>query len=219
MKEQDYAAARENDYDQMMTNNGEVEELEEEEEESGWTSYFEDFCADKEAEISLCSSSSMVSDASSLPNRHPPAAARNNNSYLPYSGNYSTLELPKKLSFKKRRGGRDNIPGYCNFNYHDDSLEDTASSPVNSPKVSDLRKMEMMNSRRTTCNDGYNPFGTTSLGNIKGRRSSCLEQEQMVVDDDGMMDFDSNSKNDECTELKKKGLCLVPLSMLLNYIG
>ncbi|CAN1843703.1 Vascular-related unknown protein 1 [Linum perenne] len=70
--------------------------------------------------MSLCSSS-MVSDASSLP-----AAMNHHNIHL-YSGNHNAV-LPKKLNFKNRRA-RD-ISSIA-----DDSLEDTASSPVNSPKV------------------------------------------------------------------------------------
>lgn len=31
--------------------------------------------------------------------------------------------------------------------------------------------------------------------------------------------FDFVEKTDECRELKKRGLCLVPLSMLVDYLG
>lgn len=92
------------------------------EEESGWTAYFEDFSNDNinREEYSYCSSfgsPSLVSDAAScaawkLSNKHRVDVA--------------TSKMPKKLKFKKPRARQ-----ICD----DDSLEDTASSPVNSPKV------------------------------------------------------------------------------------
>lgn len=91
-------------------------------EESGWTSYLEDFLASQKKEGSTCSGfspsigggSSMVSDATSCVACKPPAHAE------PSKG-------CKKLSFKKRKA-RVTLG-------HDDPLEDTASSPLNSPKV------------------------------------------------------------------------------------
>ncbi|CAN1124154.1 Vascular-related unknown protein 1, partial [Linum perenne] len=144
-------------------------EISDQEEESGWTGYFEDFCCDQDADaasMSLCSSS-MVSDASSLPaamNHHNMNINKNNknSSSLPlhqihlYSGNHNAV-LPKKLNFKNRRA-RD-ISSIA-----DDSLEDTASSPVNSPKVMDFRQIEI-NPRMTTSGGNYSnidPFSTTT---------------------------------------------------------
>lgn len=79
--------------------------------ESGWTLYFEDFLLDNNnnEEHSYCSSD-LVSDAASL------------------AGKKSTLikRSSKRLSFKKRK----TIGALV-----DDALEDTASSPVSSPKV------------------------------------------------------------------------------------
>lgn len=92
-------------------------------EESGWTSYFEDFSNHKEEDHSLCSitfdSSSMVSDAASF----PPWKSSQTNHVVACS---SFGALPEKLTSKKTRAEEISL---------DDSLEDTASSPVNSPKV------------------------------------------------------------------------------------
>ncbi|EHA8591231.1 vascular-relatedprotein 1-like [Cocos nucifera] len=94
-------------------------------EESGWTSYLEDFLASQKKEGSSTSSgfspsvgggSSMVSDATSCVAWRPPAHAE------PSKG-------CKKLCFKKRK---------AKLTLGDDPLEDTASSPLNSPKVGDL---------------------------------------------------------------------------------
>lgn len=97
-------------------------------EESGWTMYFEDFLANNREQISSPSgtdyghgSSSMVSDAASSAGKK-----------LGGNDHVSVLSLEKrcqKLSFKKRKTKGAVV---------DDALEDTASSPVTSPKVGSL---------------------------------------------------------------------------------
>lgn len=81
-------------------------------EESGWTKYLEDFSSYKGHDDSSSSfhSSSLVSDAASS------AAWKNSNN--------KDLKVPKTLGFKNTI-----------TKIIDDSLEDTASSPVSSPKV------------------------------------------------------------------------------------
>ncbi|KAJ6390187.1 hypothetical protein OIU77_024410 [Salix suchowensis] len=66
----------------------------------------------------------------------------------------SIRALPEKLTFKKTRAREI---------FLDDSLEDTASSPGNSPKVSDLRQIDM-NPRKNTDDRYFN----SSLGKIEG---------------------------------------------------
>lgn len=85
-------------------------------EESSWTPYFVDFLMNGQ-EKNDCSSgyedsSSVVSDAAT--------------SVVKKSVENYQAGSCKRLSFKKRRKGP-----------IDDALEDTASSPVNSPKVDD----------------------------------------------------------------------------------
>ncbi|CAK7348962.1 unnamed protein product [Dovyalis caffra] len=158
-------------------------------EESGWTSYFEDFSNHKEEDDSLCSTfdnSSMVSDAASFPPRKSSHVVAS-----PSSGG-----LPKKLTFKKTRAKEISL---------DDSLEDTASSPANSPKVSDLRPIDM-NPRKT--NDQH---FNSSLGNKESSSSEQCAEGLQTSDQRSEMNF-SSGKND-CIELKKRGLCLVPLSI------
>ncbi|KAL7186480.1 hypothetical protein ACSBR2_028266 [Camellia fascicularis] len=140
-------------------------------EESSWTFYFEDFlCHNNNDEKSSFSSGyenpSLVSDAASA------AAAKK---FLDKDdqviGAFSWDRISdKNLSFKKRKtkGGLVN-----------DALEDTASSPVNSPK---------------------------EKGNTSGQTDERSEL--------GIVGRDS-----DYTDLKKRGLCLVPLSMLSNYLG
>ncbi|XP_047148736.1 vascular-related unknown protein 1-like isoform X2 [Vigna umbellata] len=146
-------------------------------EESGWTSYLEDFSKGME-EQSYCSSlggSSLVSDAASS------AAWKlsHHNHLLSYPSvrvTDSSNNISKKLRFKKTRTQQIS---------DDDPLEDTASSPVNSPK---------------------------GKGFHSERYPNLLQADEC--------DMNFNENNVECTaDLKKRGLCLVPWSMLVNYYG
>ncbi|XP_061966917.1 vascular-related unknown protein 1-like isoform X2 [Populus nigra] len=143
-------------------------------EESGWTSYFEDLSNHKEEDQSLCSSfdsSSMVSDAASF----PPWKSSQTNHVVACS---SFGALPEKLTSKKTRAEEISL---------DDSLEDTASSPVNSPK-----------------------------GNIE---SIGLEQHAEGLETSERCEMNFSTVKNDCIDLKKRGLCLVPSSMLVNYLG
>ncbi|XP_057506385.1 vascular-related unknown protein 4-like isoform X3 [Actinidia eriantha] len=138
-------------------------------EESSWTFYFEDFlCEDEQSCFpSGYESPSLVSDAASMVAKK----------LMDDDDEVAVVSLAKtrnNLSFKKRKtkGALVDV---------DHALEDTASSPVNSPKEK----------------------GNTS-GQTFERSSSEL----------GMVGRDS-----DYTELKKRGLCLVPVSMLANYLG
>ncbi|KAG8642316.1 hypothetical protein MANES_12G075700v8 [Manihot esculenta] len=115
-------------------------------ESSGWTAYFEDFSTHRDQDDCFSSgfgSSSMVSDAASYPAWK--SSTHHNYNHCSSIGDSPTPIIPNKLSFKKTRARK--------FSHHDDSLEDTASSPVNSPKVSDFLTTDM-NPRKS--NDHFN---------------------------------------------------------------
>ncbi|GMG98676.1 hypothetical protein Nepgr_000516 [Nepenthes gracilis] len=168
-------------------------------EESGWTQYLEDFSSynrqteEEQEENSKNSASligaSLVSDAGSGPewkNRIETSLVN------------GSLTLPRKLSFVNRRINRE-IP-------FDESLEDTASSPVNSPKIAmSFRGMDI-NPRKTDEN----------FHGDRGKGDACDYRRDMKKKEGH--DLHDNGKNDVCTELKNKGLCLVPVSMFVNYV-
>ncbi|KAK7404916.1 hypothetical protein VNO78_05967 [Psophocarpus tetragonolobus] len=172
-------------------------------EESGWTSYLEDFS--KGIEDSYCSSldgSSLLSDAASsaawkfshhnhLLSCSCPSFKANNTNTAP--------NLPKKLSFKKARAKQIS---------EDHPLEDTASSPVNSPKVADLNPGEISSRKVHDHLEGSMEKGFTSSENYSDLKT-----------DDSKHELEFNGKNIDCTDLKKRGLCVVPLSLLVNYLG
>ncbi|KAB2610615.1 hypothetical protein D8674_018647 [Pyrus ussuriensis x Pyrus communis] len=105
------------------------------EEESGWTAYFEDFLNNNNnrregggggGAQSFGCTSSLVSDAAS--GVAWKLVSHNNQNHAGSIG-VPPNKISKKLSFKKTRTKK--ISG--------DDLEDTASSPVNSPKIGDSR--------------------------------------------------------------------------------
>ncbi|KAJ8555989.1 hypothetical protein K7X08_022747 [Anisodus acutangulus] len=76
----------------------------------------------------------------------------------------------------------------------DDDLEDTASSPVNSPKVSYMDEFFIKSQK------GKSP---ARILEGKGNSSGQTMTSGLNV----------STKENDRTELKKKGLCLVPISM------
>ncbi|XP_071723203.1 vascular-related unknown protein 1-like [Rutidosis leptorrhynchoides] len=151
-------------------------------EESGWTSYFEDFTQrnllqeedhDHENDVS---SHSFVSDAS-----NSSVAWK----ILQHNNHNQLISTPNNLRLLKRNRVNDN----------DDSLQDTASSPLNSPKVRDLEEVD---SSRKKIESHMNIF--------LGKEFSTNNKSN------------SEGENTSCTELKRRGLCLVPMSMLENYL-
>ncbi|KAL5794056.1 hypothetical protein ACOSP7_002650 [Xanthoceras sorbifolium] len=169
--------------------------------ESGWTAYFDDFSNHREN--SFCSSyidsSSLVSDAAYS------GAAWN---HLPHNNHHhhhlitacssigGSQKIPKKLKFMKKTRTKE----IC----EDDSLEDTASSPVNSPKVSDLEPIDMGHPRKADHDHMYSSLGK---GAASEQYYSQLQREERS------MNNSSTGKNNDCTDLNSRGLCLFPLSM------
>ncbi|CAN4104803.1 unnamed protein product [Withania somnifera] len=165
-------------------------------EESGWTTYLEDFSMENNynnKENGLCShededsfgSPSLLSDAAS----HAQVMINSNS-----PNNMGASPFLKRLNLKKPR----------NKKIFDPDLEDTASSPVNSPKVSSFKQMDI----RAENNNG------NFMGFEGGPRQN---QEMETVERNNTMCFEEN--NISYMDLKKKRLCLVPLSMLISYRG
>lgn len=104
-------------------------DFQDDEEESGWTSYFEDFLSNQRIQQTPSSSSpsynykgtTLVSDAASYVHQ------KISNQASKVSSMNSLPKFSKKLNFSNKTRAKEI--------YYDDSLEDTASSPVNSPKV------------------------------------------------------------------------------------
>ncbi|XP_055808281.1 vascular-related unknown protein 1-like [Solanum dulcamara] len=149
-------------------------------EESGWTTYLEDFSMNQRENYYRSSSddNNTTIGSPSLLSHAASHAAWKNNSQSPFL---------KRLNLKKQKR---------NTNISDPDLEDTASSPVNSPKVSNFKQMDI---------------------NYRTENSNGQFQEMKTVERNSKS-FDGKGNNGYI-ELKKKGLCLVPWSMLVNNHG
>ncbi|XVF70555.1 hypothetical protein PTKIN_Ptkin11bG0171100 [Pterospermum kingtungense] len=173
------------------------EEGDESPEESSWTMYFEDFSKNNNTDMNGNSSflisdhvnypitSSLVSDAaSSAARRHVFGASLDHKSY----------NRNKKMITKGAAG------------LVDDELEDTASSPANSPKVCDLlvNHFDKNLKQKSVMNISHQEIKGSDSGQIIEKRNDEL----------GFIERENDG-----TELKKRGLCLVPLSMVVQYLG
>ncbi|XP_061352834.1 vascular-related unknown protein 4-like [Gastrolobium bilobum] len=139
-------------------------------EESGWTMYFEDFFNNHDDNhkcsmsfSGVATSSYHVSDASSM--------VAKKFAHSKQVEEFSVNKNGKRSSFKKRKNIITALV--------EDALEDTATSPLNSPK---------------------------EKGNTSRQRD---EQKELSF----------NGRDSDCTELKKRELCVVPFSMVANYLG
>ncbi|XP_059295181.1 vascular-related unknown protein 4-like [Lycium ferocissimum] len=150
-------------------------------EESSWTFYFQDF---KSNNNNCSEQTSFCSDAASLA-PYELITNRNNIGTLDINDNENNNK--KFVGSKKRK-----MKGAAKV---DDDLEDTASSPVNSPKVSYMDQF---------CNSQK---GKSTASIIEGRGNNSGQQ--MMTSGLNISTKDNNDR----TELKKKGLCLVPISM------
>ncbi|XVF34057.1 hypothetical protein REPUB_Repub18cG0024000 [Reevesia pubescens] len=166
-------------------------------EESSWTMYFEDFSNNNNIDDMNDENSSFLSDinyqTASLVSDAACSAARKHV--------FGACSLDHKscnrLSFKKRKTKE-------SAGLVDDDLEDTASSPANSPKVCNLVSHFGKNLKQKDVMD--------ISQEIKGSASGQIDER---IDELG---FIGRSENDD-TELKKRGLCLVPVSMVVQYLG
>ncbi|KAL3509691.1 hypothetical protein ACH5RR_029092 [Cinchona calisaya] len=161
------------------------------EEESGWTQYLEDFSTDQREDscsYSLNGSPSLVSDA----------ASPNKKEIIAYSSFSGQQQFPKRLNIVKKQRTK---------KYSCDDLEDTASSPVNSPKVGSLKPVDTTNQRRTN----------ESISNCLGKEGS--PDGVMGLDERSSINYDGKNNDYINMDLKKRGLCLMPFSMVANYLG
>ncbi|PWA82743.1 hypothetical protein CTI12_AA175850 [Artemisia annua] len=144
---------------------------EEEPEESSWTFYFEELLWQNDQEMIMsCNEklNSFVSDAAS--------------SVIVKKSACIEDDQAEKLRSKKRKTMEVML---------DDSLEDTASSPLSSPKVTYFDRVTFKNTK------------------------TLHVSEEKVYTCDEINKIKANAN----MELKKRGLCLVPLSSLVNYLS
>ncbi|KAI3795429.1 hypothetical protein L1987_38083 [Smallanthus sonchifolius] len=157
-------------------------------EESGWTAYFEDFMVSQQQDHHYFNQDHR---------RHHQHEQQHDGPELSDAGSHvnsrsgAAPKFTKKLNLFKKTSRRTREVLY------DDSLEDTASSPVNSPKVGSQHM-------------GFNQIKVDDI--MENSLIQKIEDQSKPI-----MRFDQENNNGG-TDLRKRGLCLVPLSMFVNYI-
>ncbi|VAH52187.1 unnamed protein product [Triticum turgidum subsp. durum] len=96
----------------------------------------------------------------------------------------------------------------------EDSLQDTASSSPADPKVANInvvymKSMITMDTKKMNTPQLANYF----LGAHSRQQATGAVQESIIGEDNNEKQYT------ECNDLRKKGLCLVPLSLLIDYLG
>ncbi|KAK1407043.1 hypothetical protein QVD17_38653 [Tagetes erecta] len=147
--------------------------IDEEPEESSWTFYFEEFLWQNDQKMIMSCNETLNSLA-------PDATS---SSMIKKAACFQD-DQTKKLTLKKRKNKGVVI---------DDSLEDTASSPLSGAKVTYFDQVEI---------------------NSKNKKTLHMSEEKVVTcEDQNKIMVSSNM------ELRKRGLCLAPLSSLANYLS
>ncbi|KAM0868366.1 hypothetical protein ACQ4PT_041359 [Festuca glaucescens] len=102
----------------------------------------------------------------------------------------------------------------CSHDDDDDSLQDTACSSAAGPKVASMHDMSMKSMVTMDAKKMNNSQLAKYFLEADTRQQATATAQETI----------STGKSNEnqlyeCNDLRKKGLCLVPLSMLIDYIG
>ncbi|CAN6236322.1 unnamed protein product [Urochloa humidicola] len=102
----------------------------------------------------------------------------------------------------------------CDDDEEDESLQDTACSSAAGLKIA---TMEYFDTKAVPTMDAEE-FSMPQLA--KYFEAVASQQQAIKVDQQLINSYSNNEKAPfESNELRKKGLCLVPISMLINYLG
>ncbi|CAM0902493.1 unnamed protein product [Alopecurus aequalis] len=97
----------------------------------------------------------------------------------------------------------------------DDSLQDTACSSAAGPKVASMYDLYM----KSIATMDAKEMNTTQLAKYFLDAGSRHQATAGVVQEATNGGKSNEKQLYECNDLRKKGLCLVPLSMLIDYLG
>ncbi|TVU16186.1 hypothetical protein EJB05_39738, partial [Eragrostis curvula] len=102
----------------------------------------------------------------------------------------------------------------CDDEEEDESLQDTACSSAAGPKITSMENVDMKSKVTMDAKEFHMPQLAKYFIDVSSR------QQGTNVDQEAINSCNNNEKAIyECNELRKKGLCLVPISMLIDYLG
>ncbi|XP_021856461.2 vascular-related unknown protein 2 [Spinacia oleracea] len=174
-------------------------------EESGWTLYFEEFLANNDN----YNTDNIIQDYEQEVEEEKEEEEDTSLSSSAYRAKRVRKVCNRKLISKTR-----NI--HAN-KFVDEELEDTASSPGHSPKVNNELNHLCMKSNETDSQDVYKAYNSShfqteekkdKLTNLSQEKGQNMQNAGEGIDM-GILE----------AQLRKKGLYLVPMSMLLNHIS
>ncbi|CAL5004214.1 unnamed protein product [Urochloa decumbens] len=163
-------------------------------EESGWTSYINYFMETqrRQKEASSAANPSTDDDVGRRSTTECSAGG------CGVGGGFTRLPalvepsmVPRRLSLKEDWRRKKKV-------LYDESLEDTATSPISSPKLIELRGSDGTHQKKENSCDEISHSKNTA-GDVNGATTTT----DTTIKEDGA--YDNN-------ELRKKGLCLVPVS-------
>ncbi|KAF0892486.1 hypothetical protein E2562_016794 [Oryza meyeriana var. granulata] len=131
----------------------------------------------------------------------------------------SSLSSGFSSSFATSYGGGDDDASFitsemmCDDDDEDDSLQDTACSSAAGPKLtSSLNNVDMKSMTMEAKEINVPQLAKYFVDASSRQPAADVVQETVSVDNN------NDKALYECDELRKKGLCLVPLSMLIHYL-
>ncbi|CAL4996474.1 unnamed protein product [Urochloa decumbens] len=164
-------------------------------EESGWTSYINYFMETqrRQKEASSAANPSTDDDVGRRSTTECSAGG------CGVGGGFTRLPalvepsmVPRRLSLKEDWRRKKKV-------LYDESLEDTATSPISSPKLIELRGSDGTHQKKENSCDEISHSKKNTAGDVNGATTTT----DTTIKEDGA--YDNN-------ELRKKGLCLVPVS-------
>ncbi|WVZ87251.1 hypothetical protein U9M48_033921 [Paspalum notatum var. saurae] len=103
----------------------------------------------------------------------------------------------------------------CDDDEEDESLQDTACSSAAGQKIDSMENFDIKSMVTMDAKESNMPQLAKYLEAVGTRYQVPGVDQQVMINS-----FTSNEKElYESNELRKKGLCLVPISMLINYLG
>ncbi|CAD6259502.1 unnamed protein product [Miscanthus lutarioriparius] len=103
----------------------------------------------------------------------------------------------------------------CDDDEEDEALQDTACSSAVGQKIATMEHFDLKQMSTMDAKDFNMPQLMAKYFEAMGSKQQATGVDQQVINS-----FSNNEKAlYESNELRKKGLCLVPISMLINYLG
>ncbi|CAO2186851.1 unnamed protein product [Urochloa humidicola] len=164
-------------------------------EESGWTSYIDYFMETQRRQKEASSAANSSTD-DGVGCR---STSECSGGGCGVGGGFTQLPalvepsmVPRRLSLKEGWRRKKKV-------LYDESLEDTATSPISSPKLIELRGSDATHQKKENSCDDISHSKKNTAGDVNGANTTT----DTPIKEDGA--YDNN-------ELRKKDLCLVPVS-------